>query len=69
MAIHEMYPYICVRNADKAIDFYVRNGFTVVSKDEKERLLRKYWSIPDRQIETSVVLADRRWVARRGGDL
>ena len=55
--------------ASWAIDFYVRNGFTVVSKDEKERLLRKYWSIPDRQIETSVVLADRRWLARRGGDL
>ena len=55
--------------ASWAIDFYVRNGFTVVAKDEKERLLRKYWSIPDRQIETSVVLADRRWVARRGGDL
>ena len=55
--------------ASWAIDFYVRNGFTVVSKDEKERLLRKYWSIPDRQIETSVVLADRRWVARHDADL
>ena len=52
-----------------AIDFYVRNGFTVVSEEDKERLLRKYWSIPDRQIETSVVLADRRWLARRVGDL
>jgi hypothetical protein len=30
----------------------------VVSDAEKDRLLRKYWSIPDRQIETSVVLAD-----------
>jgi N-acetylglutamate synthase-like GNAT family acetyltransferase len=39
-----------------AIDFYVRNGFTVVSHAEKEQLLRKYWSIPARQIETSVVL-------------
>lgn len=47
--------------ASWAIDFYVRNGFTVVSNDDKVRLLRKYWSIPDRQIETSVVLADRRW--------
>ena len=44
-----------------AIDFYVRNGFTVVSHEEKERLLRKYWAIPERQIETSIVLADRRW--------
>ena len=44
-----------------AIDFYERNGYTVVSHGEKERLLRKYWSIPARQVETSVVLADRRW--------
>jgi len=28
---------------------------------EKERLLRKYWSIPERQTETSVVLADEAW--------
>ena len=48
-----------------AIDFYVRNGFTVVSHEEKERLLRKYWSIPARQIGTSVVLADVRWATRR----
>ncbi len=39
-----------------AIDFYRRNGFSVVSHAEKERLLRKYWSIPARQVETSVVL-------------
>lgn len=45
-----------------AIDFYRRNGFTVVTPAEKDRLLRKYWSIPARQVETSVVLADRRWV-------
>jgi N-acetylglutamate synthase-like GNAT family acetyltransferase len=48
--------------ASWAIDFYRRNGFTVVSDDEKERLLRTYWSIPERQVETSVVLADRRWM-------
>ena len=48
-------------DAKWAIDFYVRNGYRVVSHAEKERLLRKYWSIPVRQIETSVVLADRRW--------
>ena len=48
--------------ASWAIDFYRRNGFTIVPPDEKERLLRTYWSIPDRQIETSVVLADRRWL-------
>ena len=46
--------------ASWAIDFYRRNGFTVVTNSEKDRLLRTYWSIPDRQIETSVVLADGR---------
>jgi N-acetylglutamate synthase-like GNAT family acetyltransferase len=45
--------------ASWAIAFYRRNGFRVVSDSEKDRLLRKYWSIPERQIETSVVLADR----------
>ena len=44
-----------------AIEFYRRNGFTLVPNAEKDRLLRKYWSIPARQVETSVVLADRRW--------
>jgi GNAT superfamily N-acetyltransferase len=45
-----------------AIEFYRRNGFTVVPDHEKERLLRTFWSIPERQIEASVVLADRRWM-------
>jgi len=44
-----------------AIDFYKRNGFSVVPDERKDQLLRTYWSIPARQIETSVVLADRRW--------
>jgi GNAT superfamily N-acetyltransferase len=48
-------------DASWAISFYERNGFSVVPQPEKERLLRKYWSIPERQIETSVVLGDRRW--------
>ena len=52
-------------DATWAIDFYQRNGYTVVSHADKERLLRAYWSIPARQIETSVVLADARWVQRR----
>jgi N-acetylglutamate synthase-like GNAT family acetyltransferase len=50
-----------------AIDFYRRNGFTVVSEKEKDRLLRTYWSIPPRQIETSVVLADGRWIESQHG--
>lgn len=41
-----------------AIGFYRRHGFRVVSPAEKERLLRKYWKIPERQVETSVVLAE-----------
>lgn len=41
-----------------AIRFYEKHGFRVVSEQEKNRLLRKYWSIPARQIETSVVLAE-----------
>ena len=52
-------------SASWAIDFYRRNGFAVVSDDDKDRLLRRYWSIPPRQIETSVVLADRRWLKGR----
>lgn len=39
-----------------AIAFYRRNGFRLASTKEKDALLRKYWSIPERQIETSVVL-------------
>jgi N-acetylglutamate synthase-like GNAT family acetyltransferase len=49
--------------ASWAIEFYRRNGFSVVTIDEKDRLLRTYWSIPVRQIETSVVLANSRWTA------
>jgi len=47
--------------ASWAISFYEKHGYTSVSEEEKDRLLRKYWSISDRQIETSVVLADQRW--------
>jgi GNAT superfamily N-acetyltransferase len=40
-----------------AIAFYRKNGYSLLSDEEKDRLLRKYWSIPERQVETSVVLA------------
>lgn len=50
-------------DASWAIEFYRRNGFTLVPAAEKDRLLRKYWSIPVRQVETSVVLGNRRWMA------
>lgn len=49
-------------DASWAIEFYRRNGFTVVSQRDKDFLLRRYWSIPGRQIETLVVLADKRWI-------
>jgi len=44
-----------------AVRFYERHGFRLVTPEEKNRLLKKYWSIPERQVETSVVLADQRW--------
>ena len=44
--------------ADWAIRFYRRHGFEQVSPERKTALLKAYWTIPDRQIETSVVLAN-----------
>jgi len=43
--------------ADWAIRFYERHGFRLVPPEEKDRLLSTYWNIPERQRETSVVLA------------
>jgi GNAT superfamily N-acetyltransferase len=42
-----------------AVRFYEKHGFRLVSEEEKNRLLKKYWSIPERQVETSVVLAEQ----------
>lgn len=44
-----------------AIDFYEKHGFRMVEPNEKDQLLKRYWSIPERQIDTSVVLADSKW--------
>ena len=44
-----------------AINFYERHGFQMVGPQEKDRLLKRYWTIPERQIDTSVVLADPKW--------
>jgi len=52
-----------------AIEFYRRNGFTLVPNTEKDCLIRRYWSIPARQAEASVVLADRRWMMPNNGRL
>lgn len=48
-----------------AIRFYERHGFQLITPVEKDRLLKKYWSVPERQIETSVVLADQKWAELR----
>jgi GNAT superfamily N-acetyltransferase len=44
-----------------AIRFYEKYGFQLVSPQQKYLLLRRYWNIPQRQAETSVVLADAKW--------
>jgi GNAT superfamily N-acetyltransferase len=44
--------------AEWAIRFYQRHGFELVSEQRKTELLRTYWTVPDRQIATSVVLAN-----------
>ena len=41
-----------------AIRLYQRNGFELVSPEAKTALLKAHWTIPDRQVETSVVLAN-----------
>ncbi|OGP87676.1 MAG: GNAT family N-acetyltransferase [Deltaproteobacteria bacterium RBG_19FT_COMBO_43_11] len=46
-------------DATWAVTFYQKNGYRLVSTDEKNLLLKKYWNIPERQVETSVVLADK----------
>lgn len=49
--------------ASWAISFYQKHGFKLVDEETKTKLLRKYWTIPKRQVETSVVLADMKNVA------
>jgi N-acetylglutamate synthase-like GNAT family acetyltransferase len=44
-----------------AIKFYRKHGFRLLSETEKNKLLIKYWNIPQRQVETSVVLANKDW--------
>lgn len=50
-----------------AIRFYEGHGFRLVLPEEKDRLLRQYWTVAERQIETSVVMACPRWYARSQG--
>jgi N-acetylglutamate synthase-like GNAT family acetyltransferase len=50
--------------AEWAIEFYRRHGFEMVPRDQVPLLLRRYWSVPERQIATSVVLAEKAWLDR-----
>jgi N-acetylglutamate synthase-like GNAT family acetyltransferase len=54
-------------DATWAIRFYEKHGFRMVTPEQKDLLLRRYWNIPRRQIETSVVLADAKWWKLRVG--
>lgn len=47
-----------------AIRFYEKHGFKFLSSQQKDQMLPKYWKIPQRQIETSVVLASPEWLER-----
>lgn len=49
-----------------AIRFYEKIGYRILSHPETARLLHRYWNVPERQIETSVVLADSKWQERTG---
>ena len=51
-------------NAKWAVEFYQKHGFRLLPEVEKNYLLSKYWTIPERQIETSVVLASSDWQSR-----
>ncbi len=50
-----------------AVRFYEKNGFRLTPTPVKNRLLKKYWSIPDRQVETSVVLVEDRYYSKVTG--
>ncbi|HEX8267674.1 MAG TPA: GNAT family N-acetyltransferase [Pyrinomonadaceae bacterium] len=54
--------------ADWAISFYEKHGFCLVDEEEKNRLLKKYWVIPDRQVETSVVLVDEKYKEKKNAN-
>ena len=48
-------------DATWALRFYQKRGFRLVEPEEKDPLLIKYWTVPPRQREVSVVLADEPW--------
>jgi len=44
-----------------AVAFYQKNGYRLLDPEEKTMLLHRFWNIPERQVETSVVLANGKW--------
>ncbi len=50
-----------------AVRFYERHGFRRIPDAETPGVLRRYWTVPERQIAESIVLADDRWWAARAG--
>jgi N-acetylglutamate synthase-like GNAT family acetyltransferase len=50
------------KDATWAINFYKKHGYQLLSEVEKNKLLKTYWSIPERQVETSIVLASKDWI-------
>jgi N-acetylglutamate synthase-like GNAT family acetyltransferase len=52
-------------DAKWAVKFYQNHGFRLLKEDEKNNLLRKYWIISERQVETSVVLASADWADKK----
>ncbi len=52
-------------DASWAIKFYEKNGFQLVAAEEKDQLLRRYWNIPVRQVETSVVLSSEGYLTQQ----
>jgi N-acetylglutamate synthase-like GNAT family acetyltransferase len=52
--------------ASWAIRFYERHGFSLLQKEQGWELLARYWRLSPLHRETSVVLADQRWLALHG---
>jgi GNAT superfamily N-acetyltransferase len=51
--------------ANWAVRFYQKHGFELVPANQIATLLDRYWSIPRRQVETSVVLGDKKWFTQK----
>ncbi len=49
------------RDASRAVAFYEKHGFHLLSGKAKDELLERYWAVPKRQAEASVVLVEGRW--------